>query len=684
MQHLMASFGECRVEILLWDEQFLGLGAIFIGETQVRSGRLPLHPYTQTFTGHELTSLRFLGMEQGDAEVRIKLEAHFRPLPVKLLRDHSFDPIHDLGDWDVPPVSGTGRLDLVLRPADDSFEGVAFHGFSYHYEYESASVPLFYLLDFASWELDGDIAGATVISQSSCSAPVVTFAADTRWTTEGVVHWEDEHTKANPVMTHNLPRWASHQSFDFQYKGDRTLIGVFERVELIRTVIMREAGKAELKTADKHLFDQALSISTSAKKILLNDTPKREIDQQNIWTWVFDAVADRARAEFGLREEPLVPRLSQNYADNFTIDTYWKDLLPAAINLGFQALFIDNVNKNAATERCPHPDFHWNECCGHEYEPAPRLGGAKALTAFMQECTKHGIRPFSWTNNDQAHSSPIQHKEQDGSVWFVRMEDTRLRYGGAYMGVFCILDFKSEAPRRYWVDCLKRIKEETGLDGYLFDSFYNLGFMPINYRDVTPTTQWRELLMAFKELQAAGISFLIESFGPFGSPQHGCPSSYAQPENIFTLYKVTGGFDYTTIPTNAVMREFGDDAMMIYLFLAHMASPSFPLFLHGRRLDAVWTDKHKQALADYNNNREHMRKRYLQQDGLSVLWHDAAGKRATVWNFAERDVRLPGGIRDLSAGIDLPQAELYHLLPCHTYAITADVLPIVVASEASD
>ena len=38
-------------------------------------------------------------------------------------------------------------------------------------------------------------------------------------------------------MTHNLPRWASHQAFDFQFKGDRTLLGVFERVELIRSVL---------------------------------------------------------------------------------------------------------------------------------------------------------------------------------------------------------------------------------------------------------------------------------------------------------------------------------------------------------------------------------------------------------------------------------------------------------------
>ena len=38
------------------------------------------------------------------------------PKPVKVLRDHSFDPIHDSGDWDTPR-SATGELELVLQPA---------------------------------------------------------------------------------------------------------------------------------------------------------------------------------------------------------------------------------------------------------------------------------------------------------------------------------------------------------------------------------------------------------------------------------------------------------------------------------------------------------------------------------------------------------------------------------------
>ncbi|MGH7213884.1 MAG: hypothetical protein ACREIT_03890 [Tepidisphaeraceae bacterium] len=60
------------------------------------------------------------------------------------------------------------------------------------------------------------------------------------------------------------------------------------------------------------------------------------------------------------------------------------------------------------------------------------------------------------------------------------------------------------------------------------------------------------------------------------------------------------------------------------------------------RIDQVWGEGHKRVLANYHENHERMHRRYLQEDGKSVVWHDRDGKRATVWNFADRGVALPG------------------------------------------
>jgi hypothetical protein len=670
------TLGNTRIEVLTDGDRFVGIGKCWIGQTQVRSGRLPIRVGSQTFTGHQIDHLKFVKVESDAAGARIRTKAVFRPMPVKLLRDHSFDPIYDLGDWSDETPSGYADLDIVLRPAGDSFEGVGFSGFAYHFEYNSQDMPIFHLMEQSTWELDGDITGATVVSQSSGSDPIFTAGKDNAWSTEAAIYWAPD--MFNPHMTHNLPRWASHQAFDFQYKGGRVLLGVFERVDLIRTTMVRDAGKPELKCFDKHIFDQTKSYKTSARKILLIDTPARtETDVRNIWTWVIDEVHNRARAEFGMTEVKTTPRLSQNYWANFTIDTYYRDVLPAAINCGFKELFLDNLNKN---DDNVGTNVHngGNMCCGHEYETSPKLGGPKALKRFIDDCKKHGIRVMSWTNNDQSNCSPLFRKHRDhnkGASWFVHMEDTRLTYGGAYTDVFGILDFKKKEPREYWMNCLKKIKQESGLDGYLFDSFYNLGFMPVNYEQGRCTTQWRETIQAFAELQKEGIEFLIESFGPWGQPQHGCPRSYSL-DRAWVVYKVQLGNDYTTVPTGQTHEDpRSNEAAAIYYALAHKISMVFGLFKNGKRIDEIWTDAHKQALRDYHAHCDAMHKRFLQEDGLSVLWHDKAGKQATLFNFADREVKLPGEVTDATAGQKLPKAEKYKLQASHTYTITGTDLP---------
>ncbi|MFW6039397.1 MAG: hypothetical protein ACOC9P_02865, partial [bacterium] len=403
---------------------FHGLGGVAIAGTPIRAGRLPLRPWSRSFDGFELAELRLIDTERDASGARLRLKARFRPVATQGMLDHSLDPIHHTGDWHDSDDAGhtSGRLDLVLRPAEDTFGGYHFTGFKYHWEFKSDDVALHFLMDRASWELGGDIQGVTVISQSACSAPVVTFDRENGWSTEGLVPHDAE--LPNPVMTHNLPRWASHQAFDFQYRGDATLLGVFERVDLIRTVLQRDPGRAELKCFDKHLFDQTTRYATSPKQILLNTDAKSETDQRNLWTWVMDAVHGHARAEFGLVEEPALPRVAVDYWKNFTIDTYYEDLLPATIDIGAQQIFVDNLNKSDMSEGV-NKQSGGNMCCGHEYEPAPSLGGSESLKRFVNACRAHDIQPMAWTNNTQSLASPMNAGQRDSDGWYVKMPDTR-------------------------------------------------------------------------------------------------------------------------------------------------------------------------------------------------------------------------------------------------------------------
>src|SRR6185369_14171083 len=350
-------------------------------------------------------------------------------------------------------------------------------------------------------------------------------------------------------------------------------------------------------------------------------------------------------------------------------------------NMGVEAIFVDNVNKSAMTEQGPQPGvWNWNMCCGHEYEVSPKLGGPEALKKLVDSCREHGIEVYTWTNNDQALSSPFNRSErEDGKNRYVLLEDTRQKWGGAYMGCMSVLNFRTTEARQFWVDGFKKIREQSGLAGIFFDSFYNLGFFPISYSKMTPTTQWRELLQAFKELQNEGYSFRIESFGPFGLPMHGCPADYGKPDQMFAAYKVRVSLGYVTVPQQGMKVEQISEAAQIYRCLAHMTDPGLPLHVErdGKhiRVDEAWGDDHKRAIRDYRHNRTQMHRRFLQEDGNSVVWHNRERTRATLWNFMARQVALPGKVVDLTLDKTLPASRLYALEPNHTYAITDSDLP---------
>ncbi len=672
--------GGSSFEVLTEGDNFLGLGAIAIDGTVVRSGRLPLRPVTQSFSGSELTALKFQGVDVGADEIRIRLTAEFSPMQVKQMRDHSFDPIHELGDWDKQVISGLGELDVVIKNANDSFNGIDFSGFSYHYEYNSNDIALFYLLDMASWELGGDVVGSTVYTQSSCSPPVVTFDKDTVWSTEGFLFFLVDGGQ-NPVMTHNLPRWAGHGSFDFQFKGDVTMVGVFERVELIRSVICRDANKAELKTFDKHIFDNTKNSSTAAKSILINKGEKTVVDQQNIWTWVSDTVDNRARAEYGIKDEPMVIDLYQNFWRNFQIEDYYKDLVPAAANIGAKRIFVDNLKKSSMTEDAPlKGKWQWNMCCGHEYEIADMFGGSAGVKDFVSKCAEQDVQVMIWTNNDQSLASPVNASERDEKGWFVLLEDCRLKYGGAYAGCMSVLDFSVPDALNYFVESHLKIAEETGLTALFFDSFYNLGFMPVSYRNCSPHTMWKGCLSMVKSIQDAGINMEIESFGPFGKPCHGHPSSYNM-DTIFICYRVGLGNDYTTVPTNNPIVVQKDLSMAADFYgLAHKAglASSTAMFNADKvRIDQRWSKEQVNMLKVYHDNLSSMNVRYLQQDGLAVVWHDIERTKAIIWNFADRQVNLPGAVTNLSTDEKL-SGGTFALKANNIYLVTDAELPTVI------
>lgn len=137
------------------------------------------------------------------------------------------------------------------------------------------------------------------------------------------------------------------------------------------------------------------------------------------------------------------------------------------------------------------------------------------------------------------------------------------------------------------------------------------------------------------------------------------------------------GNDYTTVPVPGISanKNFSHQPAFIYWQLAHKSPCQLPLFIGKKRIDEVYGPEHRQVLREYHELLPFLHRRYLQEDGLAVIWHDRRQRRALVWNFAARSKRLPGIVTDLTAGQRLQRSRTYRLEAMHTYAIEAAHLP---------
>ena len=368
--------------------------------------------------------------------------------------------------------------------------------------------------------------------------------------------------------------------------------------------------------------------------------------------------------------------MSHNYWDNFTIDDYAKDLIPAAASLGIEQVFVDNLNKSSMSELRGAPATTAT-CAARTSTSRPRASAGQRAATLRRRLPGRGHRPYAWTNNAQAYSSPLGPSSPRTADWWVRMEDTRLAYGGAYTNVLAVWSFRRDEPRTTGSTRSRRSRRTRDLDGYLFDSFYNLAFMPVDYADCRPTTQWRQLLGAIKELQDAGVRFLIESFGPFGQTQHGCPSRTTWRTSSPATRSASAPArrrSRRTPPDASTGEQHAATAARLYRVLAHMTDVHIPLFVNGERHRPPLGRRPPPGAARLQAQPPHMHRRFLQEDGQSVLWHDEAGRVATLWNFADREAALPGDVRDVTTGRDFPRTRSTRCAN-HTYTVAAADLP---------
>ena len=677
--------GNVEIELKTRGRQLLGLGRIRIGGLPVRSGDLPIRPFTQTLDGLEYDRYEIESIQTTARRVVIRTRAIATAGAVDVMLDHSLDPVWSTRPWDGRPVA-EDRMDWILEADTRTFGSVGYEGFTYQFRFHSARRSIFYILDRATWELGGKAEGITLLRQQMGEDPKVTLRARTDYNTSAWIGYP-----LNPIMTHDIPRWSSEQGFDYQYRAGDALAGVFDQCGLIRTIVVRPPGEAVIRHFDKHIFEQSGNAATIRKFIGLARGVGDDIDQMNAWTRVFDADQDNMLGEFGMRRTYSRTTLSHNFWVKFDVNSYRKDLLPAAAALGFQQVFIDPLWENDMTRSREGKLPSWcpgNMCCPHEYEVAKVLGGIAGYKRLARDAGKLGVDLISWIGSHQSILSPylLGHGAQ-----IVKQMDGRHWYGSGYDWIYG-MDLSSEFGSMFR-DAAIRAHQATGVAGFLYDSFFNFGWMPVNFH--TPDakaaadihkgalkahTQWRALCKIMAAWQKAGLHMLIESLGPWGQPQHGVQGHYDEPGSEPLAYQCACSIGYSVIPAPATAKAKasakGPDTY--YRFLANKAPSTLSLWVgkgaDGKplRIDQSAAPIIRQANLEYRQVLPLMHTRTLLADGLGVFWEPRKGAKRAVFAFRKGTLPLPAGTPcvDLTAGAKSRCAPGgLPVQPFHTYVL---------------
>jgi len=644
--------GALDIELKCKGKAFLGIGRISCGKTLLRAGDLPIRPFTATHDGIEYDQYEIEQVHATARRVTIRTRAIGKCGPVAALQDHSLDPVWSIRSWE----GGTAvvdRMDWILESGERKIGGQTFRGFWYSFRFHSSEREIYYILDRATWELGGDANGVTMLRQQMGTDPKVTLARNTAYCTSARIPFP-----LNPIMTHDVPRWASEQGFDYQYKAGAALVGVFKSCGLIRTIITRDAGDRSIRHFDKHMFDQTRDAQTTPKFIGYCEGVGGDTDQINLWTRVFDVDQDNVLSEFGMKRTYPRTTMGHNFWLNFTADSYRKDLLPAASALGFQQVFIDTFWENDMTrmkDGTLASFFAGNMCCPHEYEVSNAVGGIPAYRRLARDAKKMGLEVISWVGSHQSQHSPylIKNREQ-----VIKGPDGRHFYGSGYDAIYG-MDLSTKFGPMFRDAIVKSVKN-TGVSGFLYDSFYNFGWMPVNYETLASNgssngsqhhgrlavhSQWRQLAKIMAALQKAGVHMLIESLGPWGQPQHGVQGAYNRPGSEPLAYQCSACTGYSAIPIPGAKQSEMNGPEVYYRLLANKAPMTLNLFINDpktgkpARLDRLAQPLLRQANMDYRTVLPRMHTRTILPGNAGVLWKPARGKSSALFSYKRQ--RLP-------------------------------------------
>ena len=661
------AIGAAKIWLRTNGDMLTGIGAVEVGGAQLRNPAIRWLPWFDTNDGHIFRSFRFVGVEHKGTQVHIVTRAISDPdYPFQERRDCSGDVCLRSQVWDAEPIESDLRI--VFEPVTTTVDGRSFHGFRYWYEYSNANAPIHRILDRQTWELGGDLTDVNVVCRNLFDVPRKRVTVDGTYSTVGLNHpW-------NALPGNLWARWSLLPAFDMQYGSAGVMLAWFDRVSLIRTAIESTPGENWLRYIDVHYFTQSGTVANNPKTVLFCPDVIDDVEALNLWTRVHDLETRKALDQFGVKEEqPPLVQLALNIWQGIKFDTAYEEVVERASNFGADIVFIDAIWQNGETLRqtletiAPSKERDKNGvlakldtanmCCSFDFIVSETAGGEDGLRRLCERAAAKGVKIMSWMSAHYWEVSKIRENKELGhgaSGIFAAKESGRHPDTGYATHCWTI---NLNAPifehvRKQILDTCKR----TGLAGFLWDSFSNLGWWQIDFSKGDMRPQFDRMAQLWADLTNAGLYIQPEAVVSFTS-HSGC--------GLFAGDVYAGdllGYSYNTViglhyqaPGDTKVLEQSDEIIagrkpfgLLFQVVAHKRIPPFN---YGRGDKKEWVPERfeqiKELIRVYKQVRGKMVKRTVLHGNAGVVWEDGS-ETAIFFAFGATRVGVP--IVDVATG----------------------------------
>lgn len=302
--------GDMGITLCVRGEEFLGVGAVSAGGLALRSPARAWRPLVVTGGGINYGRWRLRRLVPlDDGGVDVVLDAI--GLPVGIMEEQD-EYLGDVVNLALPDEPVTDTLHWEFQPSTVEIDG-AFSGFKYRFRFVTSEPTraIYRLFDHATWEVGGHLAGNTLLLQGQVNPPVTALSRETSFTTACNYYGAEMRRTRGSVATgvpvrmsfQRLPRVGTLQAFDMLVHAEGALVGLFEPMDEIFSVVQTVEGEDVLHVVDEYRRPLSQDFQTPWKHMVVHrpDEDWSTATQRNLWRRVYDHVHDGVRARAGVR-----------------------------------------------------------------------------------------------------------------------------------------------------------------------------------------------------------------------------------------------------------------------------------------------------------------------------------------------------------------------------------------------